>query len=338
MKFMNKKRVASGILASALALSMVPAAFAASAPNTTNITGTYNAIKLAVTVPTTGKAIINPYGLPYKLGETTINNQQITTAAPLTIQNKSAVALAVKAKVTGTASTGVDLKESGDSTNLGDDADGVTTKTLRVKFEAFAAPTMNADTIADTAELNNAFAALDGTADLTADVTTAAGGNETEGTLVLREGDADGALQPGGAAFFRLTGEAAKKADWKAEDTFSASVAFTFTPSKYEKPAGTLTSDTQTLSMTGTKTTTVTLTPDLPDGVTPTKVIWTSSKPDVLKLDDASTLSGSVSIKANATGLKQYSTAVSVTVEVIGSDGISYTATTATGQKITVNA
>ena len=66
MKFLNKKRVASAALAGALALSMAAPAFASQSV----ITGNYKEIRLAVTVPTTGKAVINPYGLPIALSET----------------------------------------------------------------------------------------------------------------------------------------------------------------------------------------------------------------------------------------------------------------------------
>lgn len=157
MKFKNMKRFTTAAMAGALALSMSVPAFASTA-NTTNITGNYNAIKLAVTVPATGKAVINPYGLPYKLGDSTISGQQITTGAALMIQNKSEVALKVDAVVSGTPTAGVTL----DAADAGNDTyASQTTKNIFVQFEAFEAPTINGDNVTETATVNAAFAALD---------------------------------------------------------------------------------------------------------------------------------------------------------------------------------
>lgn len=55
MKFMNKKRFGSTVMAGALALSLAAPAFAANNTSTT-ITGAYADIPIAVSVPTTGTA------------------------------------------------------------------------------------------------------------------------------------------------------------------------------------------------------------------------------------------------------------------------------------------
>lgn len=346
MKFKNMKRFATAAMAGALALSMSAPAFATTAPNTTNITGNYNAIKLAVTVPTTGKAVINPYGLPYKLGDSTISGQQITTGAALMIQNKSEVALKVEAEVSGEGTTGVTL-DADDTTTTFDTA---TTKNIFVKFEAFEAEGINADNVAETATVNAKFAALDSAdAKLEAVVQpksgTPAAGTAATGDLILREGSSDGTLQNYGAAFFRLTGKAAKKASWATTDGFTATIAFTFTPDNFTKSAGTLTTSKQAIDVgqDTDKTATVTLALDLPSKVTPKKVEWTLSKGDtVATIADESVLtSGSVAIKGKLTGVGDpggTGSVVKITVTVLGSDGIKYTASTNSSNDVTISA
>lgn len=312
---MNKKfrRLGSMALAGAMAMSMAVPAFAA---NETTITGTYTPIELRVVVPATGGAIINPYGLPFQLGESTISGQQITTSAPLVIQNKSSVALAVTANLQGTPSSGVTLEASTASTNY----DTETTKKLHVVFEAFET-TLDTNNVTDNDTLRPMFAALDSAdAVLTGDVTTTAG--DATGTLVLREAN-DGEVQSGGAAIYRLSGEVAKKAAWAADDNFEAKVAFTFEPGEYTKSAGTIASQ-RNMGMSGgaDNTSTMTLTPDLPSGVTATSTTWTSSDETVIKVDTATaTTATTAKYKAIGAGTAD------VIVTIAGSDGLTYKAT-----------
>lgn len=114
---MKAKKLISTILASAMALSMAVPAFA----STTKISALYQAITIDVTVPTTGTAVVNPYGLPLDVtakvnvlgddgtatGDTrnltgSISGQGITTTTPLALVNKTTVDLDVNATVTGT--------------------------------------------------------------------------------------------------------------------------------------------------------------------------------------------------------------------------------------------
>lgn len=316
MKFMNMKRFASTALAGALALSMAAPAFASgTSTNTTNITGEYKPITLKVVVPQTGTATINPYGLPVDLDEeTTISGQQITTGAPLVIKNQSKVALAVKAKVTGTV--------KGDATfDASAITDGETDKKMNVKFEAFPAPGVLDDS--DQADLNAAFAALDSAnAKLTATLSTTAA--DATGTLVLREGDEDGATQDGGAAFFRLSGTVAKAptAAWAAADGFTASVAFTFEPSEYIgavvlKAAG----DAATVAENGTLAVTV----DLPAGVrvVANSVKWTSSKEANVTVTPGTGSTTQLAATLNGVAASS-STSAKISVEFQGNDGITY--------------
>lgn len=310
MKAMNFKRVASTALAGVLALSMAAPAFAAA--NTTTITGNYNEIKLAVAVPATGKAVINPYGLPFTIGSETVSGQQITTIAPLTIQNRSAVALKVTAEVTGTPSTGVTL-ESYDATDY---ADTVTDKKLKVQFQAFEAPTVTELNATDTEVLIPLFAALkDADAVLTADVTTTKA--DTTGDLILREGNADNELQAGGAAFFRLNGKAAIKATWTSTDNFSATIAYTFTPDTYAMNAGTIAGvgNTNVVDMSALGTLVLTLTPDSSvAGLADAEWEWSSS--DETKATVA--VNASDAKKATVTGIAAGAATITATATVDG--------------------
>lgn len=320
MKFMNMKRFGSVAMAGALALSLTVPAFAGSTPaNTTTISGAAQPIDVRVVVPTTGAAIINPYGLPYTLGDATISGQQIVTTAPLVLQNRSAAALAVTANLSGTAGTGVTLEDSTASTNYATE----TGKKLHVVFEAFTADTLTALNVTDNDTLRPMFAALDSAdAVLTGDVTTTAA--DATGSLVLREA-ADGEVQAGGAAMFRLSGEAAKKASWVAADTFTATIAFTFEPAEYTKSAGTIALTTNNSNQTfgvgtaDTSTGTATLTPALPSGVTAKSTEWTTS--DATKVDITAQAATTATLKAKAAGT------ATITVTIVGSDDLTYIAT-----------
>ena len=315
MKFKNMKRFGSIIMSGVLALSLAVPAFATS--NTTEITGTVQPITLRVVVPTTGAAIINPYGLPYTLGDSTISGQQITTTAPMVIQNRSSVALAVTANVSAKdVSTGVTLEAA----NAGTDYTTATDKKLHVVFEAFTADELTALNVTDNDTLRPMHAALDSAdAVLTGDVTTTAA--DATGTLVLREA-ADGEVQSGGAAMFRLSGEVAKKASWTADDKFTATIAFTFEPGEYTKNAGTL-ALARTIGVGAADNTTadITFTSALPQGVTGTPV-YSSSDPSKMTIV-AATGSDPVKVKAVAAG----SANLIVTIE--GSDGLIYTSSLA---------
>lgn len=313
MKYTSLKRFGSVALAGAMAMSMSAPAFAA---NDTTITATYTPIQLRVVVPATGTAIINPYGLPFQMGEATISGEQITTSAPLVLQNKSSVALAVTANVKGTPTTGVTLEAASAST----DYSTATDKKMHVQFEAFTADELTALNVSDTDVIRPMFAALDSDdAVMTGDLLTTAA--DATGTLVLREADADGELQSGGAAFYRLSGEVARKAAWADGDKFDATIAFTFEPGEYTKSAGTIAlANPITMNVSGSTNSNVNFTPDLPTGVTATTTTWTSS--DTSKMT------------VNATGATPRVTAlqagnVTLTVTIEGSDGLTYVSTLA---------
>lgn len=343
MKLMNMKRFGATLLAGALALSLSVPAFADDPPNTTTtITGSYAAITLAVTVPSTGTASINPYGLPVELKsgtdddeqvDATISGQQIVSA-PLLISNQSSVALSVSADVVGVATGDAVLIE--DASAVDTEADGAIAKNIAAIFEAFAAPGFEG-AVADLeeADINEAFAALDSAnAALTAPVleeTEDVESTTTEGTLVLREADDEGIAQDGGMAFIRLSGNVAKNPTeaWATEDGFTATIAFTFEVSEY---VGTV-ELTAAESVAAGSTAKVTVS-GLPDSVKVKydTIVWTSSKTTAVTVANgtkapAAADNGLVALSAltgTVTGVKSGSTKSVITVEFEGNDGITY--------------
>lgn len=313
MKFISKKRIVSTVLAGVMALSMTAPAFASA---NTNITASYNPPTLSVVVPTTGKATINPYGLPYKLGEATVTGQKIGTTTPLLIQNKSSVALSVSASVTGTA--------VGTFTFVAADvADGETGNKGNVKLQLFPADGISAANAADTEVLNAKYAALKD-ADALGNIVLATTAASDTDILTLKKGTADGELQDGGAAFFRLSGTVAKKPTvaWTKSDGFTAAITFTFDPTTDPAVAGgTIASSvTGDMAQLTDNTANLTLTPSLPSGVTVADWVWSSS--DATKI--SVTEGGS---QTTATASWVAAGTVTITARGTGSDGITYEAT-----------
>lgn len=318
MKFMNWKRIASTAMAGVMALSLAVPGLAAE--KSTTITGAYKAVTLAVTVPSTGKAIINPYGLPIALDETSkVTGQQITTGAPYMVENRSEVALSVSANVIAAA--------TGDFEFSATDPTG-TDKAGHVIFQMFPAAGVTEANATDTAAVAAKFAALpDDSPDPTKDITlddTATGGVGEDDIIVIRGANANGELQDGGAAFFRLSGTVVQKpaTAWAVEDGFTAKIVFTFAPSTYKVEGGSLAADATTLNA-AAGTATITLTP--PTGVTVTSATWTSSE------TAAATVAADASDATNKTAIVTRVAAatnnpVTISVEYEGSDGNVYTA------------
>lgn len=320
MKKMSLKRFASTALAGVMALSLAVPAFAADPK--TEFTGTYEQITLAVTVPNTGSVAINPYGLPFTMGEgNTVSGQQIATKSPLVIANKSAVALSVSVNTKGV--------EKG-ALKLVDAAPSATANEAQVFFQIFEAPTLAGDSVTEADTLNPLFAALKDDAAKgevkVVNATAAANGTDGSNLLVLREADGDGNVQAGGAAFVRLSGKVTKKPTtaWVAADGFTATVVYTFEPSTYTKPAGTIAgAGNATSAAADGGTLSLTLTPALPDNVTVTTWTWSSS-------DEAEATVAALTDTKNATVTdKTGGTAGTVTITVTGtgSDGLTYSST-----------
>lgn len=345
MKF--NKKLSAGLLTGVMALSLAAPTFASGSKNTTVITATYTPITIAVTVPATGKAVINPYGLPYAMGSETITGQQITSV-PLLVQNKSATALDVKATVTGAVTSGSSFDFS--PTVLDENSK---TKLGYVVFQMFGeeAEQITAENASETETVNALAAALpafDATdtsrkTDIVVGTSAATLDKDTVGQdyiLTLREGNEEKALQAGGAAFFRLAGNVVKapeKADgsadpWTASDGFTTTIAFTFEPNSdgFYKEGGTIAATkadgstaldvTNTIDGTTDNTAKVTLT--LPAGLTAAdveNVTWSSSDSAVATVAGVSGgLTATVTHKSGTTTGKSFKVCVTYTDKTLG--------------------
>lgn len=248
MKFMNMKRFASMAMAGALTLSLATPAFAA---NNIVITGTYADIEIAVEVPTTGTAQINPYGLPVsidKSDKTTVDlvGNQITTQ-PMSIKNQSAIPLEVGASLAVVPKGDVSIVASVGSSQKGKEI-AVDLEVAALNDSALAVATTDR-TLED--KLIDKFAA---------DATWASSGSVSapvaaKGATTVAPASGDGLAELGAAtvdgrtttygpksiALFRLSGDlneapvtgsssTATPDPWKEADGFEATVAFTFKP------------------------------------------------------------------------------------------------------------
>lgn len=252
MKFMNMKRFASTVMAGVLTLSLATPAFAT---GNVLITGTYADIEIAVEVPTTGTAQINPYGLPVtidKSDRTSVDlvDQKITTQ-PMSIKNQSSIPLEIGASVTAVPKGDVEIKTSVAAADKGKQislelqvaalndstlAVPTTDRTLEDKLiDKFAADA----TWASLATANKGVFPAAAKGATTAPTPTAYSGLATVGAATI-EGNII-TYGPKSIALFRLDGflnEAPEKTEnskqvadpWAAADGFEATVAFTFKP------------------------------------------------------------------------------------------------------------
>lgn len=112
---LSTKKVVSGMMAGALALSMAVPAFATDITNSeglatgasTEVTGTTTTPTIKVTVPATGGVVINPYKMSVKVdltgGSNKVANTDQILSTPWYIKSESDVKLDVYATVTGKA-------------------------------------------------------------------------------------------------------------------------------------------------------------------------------------------------------------------------------------------
>jgi len=228
-----KKLIALG-LCSSVAMAMTVPAFAATTSNQTKITATYAEPVIKVKVPTTGTAIINPYKLPYSLGkdgdtDITISGQQIATK-PLALVNTGDTALDVNATVTGVIGGDMKLVTAAPS-------DTETAKNaymyLEFKTEDSLVSKVESGTV-PAAEL--AKAAKDWSGDPVEDnmVVVCTKSTTKDKIITLAAANADGTVQDGGIAMYRLSGSVVKapKIAWTTKDKVDVTVAFTFEPSE----------------------------------------------------------------------------------------------------------
>jgi hypothetical protein len=248
---MLNKRITSLALAALTAASLAVPAFAAeegttaqTTESTTNrstaVTGTYQAVDIAVVVPSTGTVVINPYALPVEIakdGSTaiTVKNQQIVTK-PLSIKNKSDIALDINVSATATTKGALTLATA----PIAD----VTTDTKNDAFVYLAIEesdlTGGTSTVTDTA-IAKKYAEVKWT-EYTAESTpanvlalkTSAVSKEKMGTLAaatLSNGTFS-EYKAKSIAYIGLVGQCAQspKSAWTTKDGLTANIAFTFTP------------------------------------------------------------------------------------------------------------
>lgn len=320
-----KNRVLSGALAGALAVTMAVPAFATN----TVIEASYEAPTIEVTLPQTGEALINPYGMPVVLNpddgaadQASIVGAQIVTK-PLAITNDSAVDLKVSATVTATAKGDLRLATSKPSssdttksayvylqmTNSALDVNSQSTSTGNIG--GLVAKDLAAEVAAweQKAYTSATDLLLSGTAAVTKD-----------DMLVLKASDTNGA-QVGSVGLFRLAGQvvASPRDAWAATDGFEATVAFSFKP---DLTTAKIDKTTATLSMGGTKT--ADLTVSLEGGATIEKVEWESADEAIVTVTPDNTTKGA---KATVTGVKTDGNAITVTATITASNGLTYTLT-----------
>lgn len=318
MKFMNMKRFGSIVMAGALALSLAAPAFAS---GTTTITGKYEDIEIAVMVPTTGEAQINPYGLPVKLDTTnSISGEQVVTK-PLAIANKSSVDLSVSATVTAEAKGSLMLATTAPTASL-------KTKSAFIYLQMKHSAMTNADLdAADTGvsgfkanKINAEAAAWSQAYSATKDLVLNGTKESTkENMIVLAKADSSGEIQTNGVGLFRLAGQvvASPTEAWAEADGFSAAVAFTFRP---DTTAATL--DKETLTLDGT-TTSGTLTVSL-TGANIVSVTW-----DTDDATAASVAAGDPTTTATVTRVGTGAGSANITATIVADNGLTYTATCA---------
>lgn len=253
-----KKRIFSGAMAGVLALSLAVPAFAGAADaNTTVVDGTLQVADIAVTVPETGKAFINPYGLDIEVPEnaaddtntnkTTISGQQIVSA-PMAITNESKMDLTIGASVTGVVKTGSTMTFATATTKGTPDLPEndinyvapATSKTAFVYLQAKASTAADTDLIGaeanvTAAKIATAYAAWEAEDyDSATDVIVSTRAATTEDLVTLRAATVDNAgavtYNAGSIGLFRLTGDcpASPRTAWTDTDGFTATIAFTF--------------------------------------------------------------------------------------------------------------
>jgi hypothetical protein len=241
------KKIGSLALAGVMAASLSIPAFASE--NTTEVETTYKPITIAVTVPATGTAVINPYGLPieYNLGTTgqssynvkkvEIKGQQITTT-PMAIKNNGKTELNVYATVTSEIPRGSGVEfvyDVADDTYV-TEADS---KQVQVKLQAVAS-TLSSYSISDDDIIYDVAkdTSWSGAKSLMLNKDGAAESGKTAlatlkaVTATAEENNGKTNYDAGSIAYIRLTGVVAEDPEdpWTESDGFTTTIAFTFKP------------------------------------------------------------------------------------------------------------
>lgn len=216
---MKLKNLACAALAGALAFSL--SAFAAEdLAVTTEYEGSMNVPTINITVPDSGTVVLNPYKLSYTPAGGTATTDQIISATQY-IENASDVALNVSATVTGTLPTGKkDVTFATASTQNA--SKPLTTNSIFMYFEIGPAASGTAE-----ADWPEGYVAKPAADQEVKQILVAAKATTANNIMTLAAGDTTHTF-----AAYRLTGDivSAPTRAWADDDSVSATVAFTFTP------------------------------------------------------------------------------------------------------------
>jgi hypothetical protein len=209
----------------------------------TEVETTFAEVNIAVTVPTTGTATINPYGLPVtvKDGNTevaTITGHQITTQ-PLYITNNGDIDLSIGATVTATVDSGAGMEIVTTAPT-----DKTTEKQAFVYLEVMASSKTAAATIADSerqALMAEAASWKKSTYSsstktqllLNADDSASKSGMiDIKAMTVANDASKTRTYGAGSIVQFRLDGTVTEDPEeaWSTDDKFTTTIAFTFKP------------------------------------------------------------------------------------------------------------
>jgi hypothetical protein len=254
---LNSKKVASLGLALSMAATMAVPAFAAettttTSSNTTVVNGAYKEIAIAVKVPTTGTAQINPYGLPVEFTKSASSTksakatgQQIVTQ-PLYITNEGDVALDINASVSTTVN-GMEIVTDKSAIAKSTDKQAY----IELQMVQSANKSLADDTAKD--KIIDEFATdATWTADGVSKLVLPAGGDDavesekalatlaaSKVTTTTENGKSTSTVtyNAGSIVLFRLAGDVVTKPDtaWATTDTFTSTIAFSFTPATTEE-------------------------------------------------------------------------------------------------------
>ena len=231
---MKSKKLVLMALVIVLTLSLaIPAIMAA---NETVISGKYEEIVLDVVLMPTGKAVINPYGMPVKALDTQTTPQEI---AGKTL--KTAGKIATQPLVSSSGVSGLELSTSTVSPTSAD-------KKAQVYLEAQQDTTLTGTDYTITADTAGFIGTVDGAKLVDAfNAWPASTYNQTntnqvivnpEGPITkkniatMTKADVDGKPQSGSYVLYRLGGNCSEEPEiaWKTTDKFDVKVAFSFTP------------------------------------------------------------------------------------------------------------
>ena len=255
---MKLRRLATMALAGVMTLSLAVPAFAAGGDGgstttnmTTNITGGYAQSAIDVVVPTTGRVVINPYGMGVTVekstgAKATMAGQVMT--APMSVKNKTDMWLSVGAEVSATVpeTSGVKLIANtvdgvGDNPEEAGYVAPATGKSAFVQLEVVQAPATVLGTDGDTLEdlVIDACANSDNWADAGKVTVPAKSSTQQAGLATLAPATmnsttgAFASYSAGSIGLFRLSGDCVAnpgKSAWADADTFTVTVAFSFVP------------------------------------------------------------------------------------------------------------